>query len=68
MKNVGSKYGGAISAAQLLAEYVDDTPWVHLDIAGPFIAEKERGYLLKGATGVTVRTLINLALSLSKNK
>jgi len=67
MKNVGSKYGGAILAAQFLNEYVNDTPWVHLDIAGPFMAEKDRGYLVKGATGVGVRTLVNLALSLTKS-
>ncbi len=67
MKNVGSRYGGAISAAQFLAEYVDDIPWVHLDIAGTFVSEKDRGYLVKGATGVMVRTLVNLTLSLTKN-
>jgi len=67
MKNVGSRYGGAISAAQFLSEYVGDIPWVHLDIAGPFIAEKDRGYLVKGATGVAVRTLVNLVRSLAKD-
>lgn len=66
IKNVGGKYGGAITAAQFLAEFVGDTPWVHLDIAGTNLSEKERGYLVKGATGVTVRTLVNLVLSLVK--
>jgi len=66
IKNVGSKYGGAITAAQFLAEFVGDTPWVHLDIAGKELSEKERAYLVKGATGVSVRTLVNLALSLAK--
>ena len=66
IKNVGGKYGGAITAAQFLAEFAGDIPWVHLDIAGTSMSEKERTYLVKGATGVPVRTLVNLALSLAK--
>ena len=66
IKNVGGKYGGAITAAQFLAEFAGDTPWVHLDIAGTSMSEKERTYLVKGATGVPVRTLVNLVLSLAK--
>jgi len=67
IKNVGGRLGGAITAAKFLAEFVDDTPWVHLDIAGTSLGEKERGYLVKGATGVPVRTLVNLVLSLAKD-
>ncbi|MFC1987227.1 leucyl aminopeptidase [Chloroflexota bacterium] len=66
IKNVGNRWGGAITAAQFLAEFAGDTPWVHLDIAGPSMNEKERNYLVKGATGVAVRTLVNLVLSLAK--
>ena len=66
IKNVGGRYGGAITAAQFLAEFAGDTPWVHLDIAGTYMSEKERNYLVKGATGVAVRTLVNLVLSLAK--
>lgn len=66
IKNTGGRYAGAITAAQFLAEFADDTPWVHLDIAGPSMLEKGRSYLAKGATGVPVRTLVNLALSLEK--
>ena len=66
IKNVGGKWGGAITAAHFLAEFVGDTPWVHLDIAGTSLNEKEQGYLVKGATGVPVRTLVNLVLSLAK--
>jgi len=65
IKNIGGRYGGAITAAQFLAEFVGDTPWVHLDIAGTSMSEKERTYLAKGATGVPVRTLVNLVLSLA---
>ncbi|MBI5549725.1 MAG: leucyl aminopeptidase [Deltaproteobacteria bacterium] len=60
MKNTGERWGGAISAALFLKEYVGETPWVHLDIAGPATSPKERGYLAKGATGVGVRTLTEL--------
>ena len=66
IKNSGGRYGGAITAAQFLAEFAEDTPWVHLDIAGTAQAEKDRTYLVKGATGVMVRTLVNLALSLAQ--
>ena len=66
IKNTGGRYAGAITAAQFLAEFVQDTPWVHLDIAGPFLSDKERGYLAKGGTGVGVRTLVNLTLTLAE--
>jgi len=66
IKNIGGRYGGAITAAKFLAEFINDTPWVHLDIAGTNLTEKERAHLVKGATGVPVRTLVNLVLSLAK--
>ena len=66
IKNVGGRPAGAITAAQFLAEFIGDTPWVHLDIAGTSESKKERAYLVKGATGVPVRTLVNLVLSLAK--
>ncbi len=66
IKNVGGRYGGAITAAQFLSEFSEDTPWVHLDIAGTSRSDKDRTYLVKGATGVGVRTLANLALALAR--
>ena len=60
MKNSGERWGGAINAALFLKEFVGDTPWVHLDIAGPSQSPKERGYHSRGATGVGVRTLVEL--------
>lgn len=60
MKNSGERWGGAINAAVFLKEFVGDTPWVHLDIAGPSQSPKERGYQGKGATGFGVRTLVEL--------
>ncbi len=66
IKNVGNRYGGAITAALFLSEFVDNTPWVHLDIAGTAWSSKESGYIVKGATGVGVRTLVELALASAK--
>ena len=66
VKNTGGRKAGSIAAAQFLAEFSEDTPWVHLDIAGTFMSEKESGYQVKGATGVPTRTLINLAESLAQ--
>jgi len=68
VKNTGNRYGGAITAALFLAEFVDDTPWVHIDIAGTASSNKESGYIVKGATGVGVRTLVELALSEAKSQ
>lgn len=64
MKNTAGRWGGAITAALILAEFVGDTPWVHLDIAGPGRAEKAEHYISKGGTGFGVRTLIEVARSL----
>jgi leucyl aminopeptidase len=61
MKNIGKAgEGGAIAAALLLEEFVGDTPWVHLDIAGPARSEEDKDHLRKGATGFSVRTLLEL--------
>ncbi len=58
LKNAGDRLGGAISAGLFLKEFVGQTPWLHLDIAGPSQSPKERGYYNKGATGYGVRTLV----------
>ena len=66
IRNTGGRAAGSITAAQFVGEFAGDTPWVHLDIAGTSMSDKERSYLVKGATGVPVRTLVNLVLSLAK--
>ncbi|MCX8126882.1 MAG: leucyl aminopeptidase, partial [Dehalococcoidia bacterium] len=66
IKNSGGRWGGAITAAKFLAEFAGKTPWAHIDIAGTAQTDKERGYLVKGATGVGVRTLVNLARSMAE--
>jgi leucyl aminopeptidase len=63
LKNSGERWGAAINAAIFLKEFVGNTPWVHLDIAGPSVSPKERGYFSKGATGVGVRTLVEFVRS-----
>ena len=61
LRNIGTgSYGGAITAALFLSEFVDGVPWVHLDIAGPARAGNDDGYLVKGGTGFAVRTLVEL--------
>ncbi len=62
VKNTGgSRYGGAITAAKFLEEFVGGVPWVHLDIAGPSWVERENAVRASGGTGCFVRTLIELA-------
>ncbi len=58
MKNVGGRSAGTITGATLLSRFVNKTPWVHLDIAGPVWTEKNLPYIPKGATGVGVRLLV----------
>jgi leucyl aminopeptidase len=60
LKNVGGKYGGAITAAKFLQAFVGDTPWVHLDIAGPSWSDSDSGTRDAGGSGCFVRTLIAL--------
>jgi len=61
LANVGGRWGGAITAAWFLKEFAEDTPWVHLDIAGTAWLDDEKPWLAKGPTGVPVRTLVRLA-------
>jgi leucyl aminopeptidase len=60
IKNIGDRWAGAITAAKFLQEFVEDTPWVHLDIAGMDLDHEGRPYACKGATGFGVRTLVQL--------
>ncbi len=63
VKNIGKRYGGAITAAMFLREFVGDTPWVHLDIAGPAFRDRATDYAPKGATGVPVRALVRYVMT-----
>jgi len=61
VKNVGGRWGGAITAAKFLEKFVSGKPWVHLDIAGPSFASSNKPTREGGATGCMVRTLVELA-------
>lgn len=63
MKNTGGRWGGASAAGVFLQEFVKDVKWAHLDIAGVAFLESPQKELIKGATGVGVRTLLNYILS-----
>src|SRR6266446_6508804 len=58
IKNTGGKKAGTITAAAFLKEFVDDTPWAHLDIAGTAWGDPATPFRAKGPTGIAVRTLI----------
>ena len=59
--NSGGRAGGAITAAMFLREFVGTTPWAHLDIAGTAWIDEAKPWATKGASGVMVRTLVELA-------
>ena len=67
MKNTGGRFGGAITAALILEEFVDETPWVHLDIAGPARARSGSALNPEGGTGFGVIGFLNFFKLLSKN-
>lgn len=61
IKNTGDgRWGGAITAGKFLEEFVQDVPWVHLDIAGPSFADKPKKWIDGGASGCMVRSLVRL--------
>jgi leucyl aminopeptidase len=60
--NIGGRWGGAVTAAMFLKEFAEDTPWVHLDIAGTAWLDDAKPHLAKGPTGLPVRSLVRLAM------
>jgi leucyl aminopeptidase len=65
IKNTGGRKAGTITAAYFLREFVEDTPWAHLDIAGTAWNDSNKPYLSAGPTGVCVRTLANLVCGIA---
>ncbi|HLB89390.1 MAG: aminopeptidase [Acidobacteria bacterium 13_1_40CM_4_58_4] len=59
--NTGGRYGGAITAAMFLKEFAEDTPWLHLDIAGTAWMEDNKPWIAKGPSGIAVRSLVEFA-------
>jgi leucyl aminopeptidase len=63
--NSGGRWGGAVTAAMFLKEFVGDTPWVHLDIAGTAWIEDNKAWIAKGPSGVAVRSLVEFTKELA---
>jgi len=68
LKNVGKRDGGTITAAAFLKEFVGDTPWAHLDIAGTAWNFTKKSYVPKGPSGIAVRTLFELVRRVGKKQ
>ena len=66
IKNTGGRPAGSITAGYFISEFAEDVPWAHLDIAGTARTDRERGYTVKGHTGIPVRTLVDLVETLAK--
>ncbi len=65
--NSGGRWGGAVTAAMFLKEFVGDTPWIHLDIAGVAWIEDSKPWIAKGPSGTPVRSLVEFVRTLGKN-
>src|SRR5271154_1833355 len=61
--NSGGRWGGAINAAMFLKEFAEDTPWIHLDIAGTAWMEDQKPWIAKGPTGIALRSLVEFVKS-----
>ena len=64
--NSGGRWGGAVTAAMFLKEFVDETPWIHLDIAGVAWMEENKSWIAKGPSGVAVRSLVEFVRGYEK--
>ena len=60
LKHMGDRWGGSITAALFLREFVGNAPWIHVDIAGPSMADKHYDIYSKGGTGAGVLTYLKL--------
>jgi leucyl aminopeptidase len=66
LMNTGGRWGGAITAAKFLQEFAEDTPWIHLDIAGTAWMEDAKPWIAKGPSGIAVRSLVEFARDFGK--
>ena len=64
--NSGGRWGGAVTAAMFLKEFAEDTPWIHLDIAGTAWMEDQKPWIAKGPSGIAVRSLVEFARDFTK--
>ncbi|HKF47991.1 MAG TPA: leucyl aminopeptidase [Terracidiphilus sp.] len=65
IKNTGGRYGGASTAAEFLHVFAEDTPWIHLDIAGLAWNDDNKPFIAKGPTGIGVRSILEWVRSYS---
>ncbi len=63
IQNIGGRWGGACSAAMFLKEFVGETPWIHVDIAGTGWLDDAKPWMAKGPTGVPLGAFVNLAMN-----
>jgi len=63
MVNSVGRWGGAINAAMFLKEFAEDTPWIHLDIAGTAWMEEQKPWIAKGPSGIALRSLVEFVKS-----
>jgi leucyl aminopeptidase len=61
--NTGGRWGGAINAAMFLKEFAEDTPWIHLDIAGTAWMDEQKPWISKGPSGIALRSLVEFVRS-----
>jgi leucyl aminopeptidase len=66
MNTGGSRWGGAITAAMFLKEFAEETPWIHLDIAGMAWSEEQKPWMAKGPSGIAVRSITEWVRSYAK--
>ena len=67
LQNAGGRWGGACTAAAFLKEFAEDTPWIHLDIAGTAWMEDAKPWIAKGPSGIAVRSLVEFAREFGKS-
>jgi leucyl aminopeptidase len=68
LQNTGGRWGGASTAAAFLKEFAEDTPWIHLDIAGTAWMEDQKPWIAKGPSGIAVRSLIEFARDFANHR
>jgi leucyl aminopeptidase len=66
MVNAGPRYAGAVNAAMFLKEFAEDTPWIHLDIAGTAWMEEQKPWIAKGPSGIALRSLVEFVKGFAK--
>lgn len=66
IKNTGGRWGGAITAAMFLKEFAENTPWIHLDIAGTAWNDDSKAWMAAGPTGIAVRSIVEWVRSYAR--